>query len=42
MTQIEAMHSVRKSYDFNPSSRVVQSKKLFKRHDKFKKTWKDE
>ncbi len=35
-TQVEAMKSVRKSWDFNPAPRVVPSKKGYRRNDKHK------
>lgn len=37
--QQKAIKSVRKTYDFNPAPRVVNSKKLFKRKEKFQKSF---
>ena len=34
--QMKAMKSVRKSWDFNPAPRKVESKKVFKRNAKFR------
>ena len=35
-SQKELVKSVRKQWDFNPSSRIVESKKAYSRKDKYK------
>ena len=35
--QIELARQVRKTWEFNPTNRVVESKKRYKRNTKFKK-----